>query len=706
MRKMNRIGRMKATSTTDRAPALVGAAPRLRAAALAALLPVLLGLATLAPRAAGLADFLTTDEAYHWISRTERFALAVAEGRWGATNITGHPGVTLMWLGTLGLQLERLAVGMGWAAPPDRLGHLAWLRLGPVIAHTLAIPAAYLLLRRLVRPAVAAVAAILWATSPFLVAHGRLLHLDALLTALCTLTLLSTLVACRAERPRPWLILTGVLGGLALLTKGPALILLPYVGLAMFALGGLRPGAPPRRPGAAGWALDGLRWSLPRYLLFLAVAALTVLALWPALWSTPGEAVARYIGEIVGNGGRPNGDGQFFMGSSAADPGPLFYPVAAVFRLTPVELLGLAALAGLAMAALRAWRAGGPRPAALSPQGAAMIALAAFALWWLLVMTAGPKKFDRYILPLWPALLTLSAWGLVAGAERLARRWPLRSAHVAAGALALQAALLAWYHPYYLSYYSPLLGGGPVAQRTFLIGWGEGMDQAGALLRARPDIAAGQVISALPPTLQPFVPVPVREVRVLDTVAANYAVVYLESIQRGDAPELYARIRETVPLGLVRIHGIDYAWIHQLARPFDTPVGATFGDALRLRGYTAAVADGQLVVTPSWDVRAPLPGDLMLFIHVLDAAGQRVAGVDVPPGGASVPPTGQWAPGEQIGVPLPIALPAGLAPGSYTLTLGLYDPASFARLPLTAGPAADPAAAGPDAALLGEVRIP
>jgi hypothetical protein len=83
-----------------------------------------------------------------------------------------------------------------------------------------------------------------------------------------------------------------------------------------------------------------------------------------------------------------------------------------------------------------------------------------------------------------------------------------------------------------------------------------------------------------------------------------------------------------------------------------------------------------------------------------------VTGIDVSPGGASVPPTSKWAPGEQIGVPLPIALPPELPPGTYTLTLGLYDPVSFARLPLTAGPAADPLVAGPDAALLGEVSIP
>lgn len=717
---------MKATHTTERAPALAREAGRSGALGLSLLLPLLIALATLLPRAAGLADFFTTDEAYHWVNRSQRFAAAVGAGRWADTIITGHPGVTLMWLGSLGLRLEQIAIGLGWAAPPDALGHLAWLRLGPVLAHTIAIPAGYLLLRRLVRPAVAIVAALLWATSPFLVAHGRLLHLDALLTDLCTLTLLATLVACRATRPLRWLAIAGALCGLALLTKGPALILLPFLGLALFALGGDRPSSQLLADGQAAaasgrssvvgrlWSvfIRRLAWSIPHYLLLLAVAALVVFALWPALWVEPARAVGDYVSEIVSNGGRANGDGQFFFGSNDPDPGPLFYPVAGLFRLTPAELLGLLAV-GFGFWLGRTKRATDPgqHPEAATHQNPKttnqnLLTLALFALWWLLVMTAGPKKFDRYILPIWPALLTLSAAGLVLLADWLRHLPATGRRALGLLLLATQIGILAWYHPYYLSYYSPLLGGGPVAQRSFLIGWGEGMDQVGAWLRGRPDIGEGQILSALPPTLQPFVPVPVQEVRALDVVPANYAVVYLESLQRGDAPELYARIRETLPLHTVRIHGIDYAQIHQLAKPYATPVGAEFGGALRLRGFTATSEGQRLVLTPSWDLRAPLSADLMVFVHVFDSAGERVAAIMVPPGGASVPPTSQWLPGQQVAVPLPIDLPPEAGAGVYTLTLGLYDPATEQRLPLTAGPVADPIAAGPDAALLGEVVVP
>lgn len=720
---------MKYTPATEGARPVGQAAGRQAARLDRLLLPILVAAAALLPRVAGLADFLTTDEAYHWISRTERFVAAVGDRRWADTILTGHPGVTLMWLGGAGLQLERLAVAWGLAAPPDTLGHLAWLRLGPSVARALAVAAGYLLLLRLVRPGLALLAALLWATSPFLAAHGRLLHLDALLTDLVTLTLLATVVACRAARPLPWLVGAGALCGLALLTKGPALIALPVLGLTMFALG--RPGggaerATGRAPHAAtpqtgswlrpawGGLIARLRWSVPRYLLLLGVALATALLLWPALWAAPERALARYVGEIVGNGGRANGDGQFFLGSSDADPGPLFYPIAGIYRLTPVELLGLALT--LAAAAAWLWRSLWPQdgarsssfiphPASFGQERAALLTLAAFALFWLLVMTAGPKKFDRYILPIWPALLTLSAAGLMAGWSWLRGRLRLGGAGALALVLALQGAVLAWYHPYYLSYYSPLLGGGPAAQRMFLIGWGEGMDQVGAWLRAQPDVGEGQVLSALPPTLQPFVPVPVQEVRAIDTVPANYAVAYLESLQRGDAPEIYARIGATLPLHTVTIHGIEYARIYQLPRPYATPVGAEFGGALGLTGYTAAQEGGSLVVTPAWDVRAAPQGDLMLFLFVFDAAGEKVTQIDVRPGGASFPPTDQWRPGQQVAVPLPVALPAGLPAGRYTLALGLYDPATFARLPLTAGPAAPPALAGDSAALLGEVTL-
>jgi 4-amino-4-deoxy-L-arabinose transferase-like glycosyltransferase len=777
------------------------AAPRATARAWSitspALIALLLGAAALLPRVLGLADFVTTDEAYHWIGRTERFADAVADRRWAATIQTGHPGVTLMWLGSLGLALER-AAGPGWAGAPSLVAHLAWLRLPGAVLQALLVPAGYLLLRRLLTPTTALVAALLWATAPYLITHTRLLHLDALLTSFVTFSVLLLLLAIhpRTEnhpegtRPRTgrWrsvvssrfsvLIGSGICAGLALLTKGPALILLPFAGLLLFALAPTddrRPTTDDRRPTndgglwTRGWPQQGrpqrghptggggtqhttrntqhiprfsilhsqfsilrrLQTAVPIYLLWLGVAAIVVVLLWPALWVDPARALRKYVEEIASNGGRPNGDGQFFLGRAVGDPGPLFYPIANLFRMTPVTLIGLL---GLPLAlrrpttddrrptmddGRRITHRGGSRFLVLgSTQGARsiLLALLAFVLFWTLVMTLGPKKFDRYVLPTWPAIEVLAAAGLVSILD--CRFW-IVDVHAAQSKiknlkskivlpLVIAALLLTdfWYHPYYLSYYNPLLGGGAGAQRALLIGWGEGMDQAGAWLRAQPDIGSGPVLSALGQTLQPFVPAPVRDVADLGAGPANYAVVYLESIQRAADPPLYDALRQTVPLHTVTIHGIAYAQIHQLPRPFEQAVGARWGAALGLHGVTIARAPGQIVVTPAWDVRAQPSADYQVFLHLIDAQGRRVGQIDVAPGGADFPPTSAWQPGRQVAVPLPLPLPADLPKGAYRLVMGLYDSASGQRPPLTEGRAADEALDGPSAVLLDTISLP
>ena len=48
---------------------------------------------------------------------------------------------------------------------------------------------------------------------------------------------------------------------------------------------------------------------------------------------------------------------------------------------------------------------------------------------------------------------------------------------------------LASTYPYPLAFYNPLLGGGPAAQRTVMIGNGEGLDQAARWLADQPDAA-------------------------------------------------------------------------------------------------------------------------------------------------------------------------------------------------------------------------
>jgi hypothetical protein len=559
-----------------------------------------------------------------------------------------------------------------------------------------------------------------------------LLHLDALLTTFVTFSLLCMLIGCHDARRLRWVVASGCCAGLALLTKGPALILLPFIGLLLLTLANDEGQQPNGEHTQFAFFLRRLRVAVPLYLIWLAAAALTFTLVWPAMWTDPAHALRSFFGLILQNGGRPNGDGQFFLGRAVGDPGALFYIVSNLFRMTPVMLIGLLA------AALAFWPAKGEgrrtkdeRQSSIrvvgrwpfvfgrwSSEQRTLLALLAFALFWTLVMTLGPKKFDRYTLPTWPALLVLAAagwkWLLWDAMAWLSQRWPGISSGVWAGIrggllallLALEIIPLARYHPYYLSYYNPLLGGGAAAQQALLIGWGEGMDQAGAYLSSRPDIGAGQVLSALPRTLRPFVPVPVEDVTEFGNTIANYVVVYRESIQRGASPSIYATIRQTLPLHRITIHGIDYAEIYQLPKPFERPIEARFGDQLVLRGVTLNRAAGQLIVTPAWDVRGRPSADYQVFVHVIDSAGRTVAQVDVAPGGGNAPPTSAWEPGQQIAVPLPLPLPDALPAGAYQVTLGMYDPQNGQRLPFAGATAADATRAGPNALLLDTIALP
>jgi 4-amino-4-deoxy-L-arabinose transferase-like glycosyltransferase len=659
----------------------------------------------LIPRGIALASFVTVDEAYHWFERADRFRQAIRTGSYAATNLIGHPGVTTMWLGALGIEIQRRLAGLGLIDGADGTLGRALMRLPIAVAASLCVALAYPLLIRLLGRRAALLAALLWATEPFLVAHSQLLHVDALLTSFMTLTLLAALVAFRfdaqpGEPPEPaprwgYLALSGVYGGLALVTKSPALLLLPMVGLiALVAAWRARPTLAAVRPSQqllrrfwAAVALPALMWGV--------IAAAVWVALWPAAWVDPIGAVSTVLYQVEADGGSPHGWGNYFLGRTVADPGPLFYPVAVSFRLAPWSLLGVLA-AGLAF-----WRRDFARGRA------ALALLVVFALLFVAMMSIPPKKFDRYALPIFPALDILAAVGLVEIANfklQIVERWRkqfaiynLQSAMFWIVVILALTVNLAWFHPYEISYYNQLLGGGPVAARFIPIGWGEGYEQVGRFLNAQPDSTLKPVATWFGPVLRPFVPGPLGPLTwALTPGRVSYVVLYIDQIQRQDVPEATALYYSKVaPVYTVRIHGIDYAYVYQAPPAIARPLQADFGGDIKLIGYDLdsgpIAATNELTVTLNWQTRAAVAEEYVLFAHLLDARGQVVARADVPPGG-SLGPTSDWQADRFVTGVFRMPIDAAPQPGRYWLSLGLYRPATGQRLPLRV--AAQPSAPG------------
>jgi 4-amino-4-deoxy-L-arabinose transferase-like glycosyltransferase len=119
------------------------------------------------------------------------------------------------------------------------------------------------------------------------------------------------------------------------------------------------------------------------------------------------------------------------------------------------------------------------------------------------------------------------------------------------------------------------------------------------------------------------------------------------------------------------------------------PAAALFAAGPRLTGFAftpAAVAHpgDTLLVTLQWQAVAPMPIDYTVYAQLRYANGQVAAQLDSQPASGTRPTSG-WQPGETILDRKAILLPANLAPGAYTLQVGLYNLANLQRLKLTNG---------------------
>ncbi|MBI5668707.1 MAG: glycosyltransferase family 39 protein [Chloroflexi bacterium] len=120
-----------------------------------------------------------------------------------------------------------------------------------------------------------------------------------------------------------------------------------------------------------------------------------------------------------------------------------------------------------------------------------------------------------------------------------------------------------------------------------------------------------------------------------------------------------------------------------------TEAGAHLGDSITLEGYALSsdhVQPGEVLqLELQWQTDAPLDTRYKVFVQLLDGGGRLATQRDSEPGGG-LKLTTTWQPNETITDRHGLLIPTDLAPGSYTLIIGLYDlnnPA--ARLPVEDG---------------------
>ena len=505
----------------------------------------------LAPRWLTRDTYVTADED-NWMRRAGGFAWGVANGRLGRTYQNGHPGVLTMELAILGQGpggAERFADPVTGnprivTAVPGFFDGLVDARRAFALATAGLVAALAVAAARLLGFWPALFGGLLLALDPFLLAHSQLVHLDALLAGCLALAVVCGVIRWGGGGGRGWVLAGGACSGLALLAKAPAVFLGLWIPLLALWLAGPR-----------GWrrlAADLGLWGAAGLAAFV--------LLWPSLWVNPLSTLTRMLEFALETGGQPHEQGSYFLGQQVDDPGPLFYPIALALRSSPLLLLGLGLLVGLS---------GRVRSGLDDRQKRAVLALIASAVAFLLFMTLGAKKFDRYLLPAFPLLDLAAAVGLsmfaTAWAARPGRTATLRRQIMIAslgGVLLLALWPVRQVHPHYLAYFNPVFGDGQAAVRAIPVGEGEGLREVAEWLNQRPNADQLHVASHGYDALKATYVGGGEPLRDRIPPAADYIVLYNYQVQIGHAPTVVAELRTRSPLHVVRLNGVEYAWIY------------------------------------------------------------------------------------------------------------------------------------------------
>ncbi len=633
------------------------------------------------PRLTNLGDYLIVDEADRW-QWAKDFVMALQQGNLAATMVgDGYPGIVPVWAETIWIFLE--AIRRSWQAGQwigqdgiylllhqwERIEALQWQRLPIVLLNTVIALAIIVSLGRLFGKKMAFVSGLLIALDPFYLSDSRVNRAEALITGLMTLSVLGLVFYAQRQRYR-YLIFSAIFAGLSFLTKIQAVVLIPAVLLIISwilyfdsPINQLKTPAP----------MVKIKNIMALSLLWLLTAGLTWLLLWPSMWVIPLETltlVYNYATRKVG----AEGVNLFFWGQTYQDanPGLWFYPFVFIMRITPLTMLG-----GLAF--MVQWRQSFRHDAPLGYQNPNRYApiLIIYIVIYALVMTLGSHKQDRYLMPIFLCVDILAAMGLLYLEEKSLR---IKSNIFLPILLLIQIATIYPHHPYYYSYFNPLLGGGQTAMRTLRVGWGEGMDLVGAYLATKPHSRELVVSSRFADNMLGF------KGKIIGTgtdgrwTKANYIVLYIQQVQRRQepSPAFFDYFQARTPEKIITIGGIDYAWIYPI--PFDlsaNPQISVIPDQIALLGYSW---EKDSVIRLWWE-NLGMSGQQSLMARLVGATTQTKWTLchPAPNFTRQAKTLGQYV--ESLCLPKIGQLP----PDSYTVEFALGDSANIEPIPFPEG---------------------
>ncbi len=536
------------------------------------------------PRIMALGHFVSPDENL-WLYRSANFYFALGQRDFAATYQREHPGVTVMWAGTaaflirypgyrgsgLGqVEADQFHYYMNNFSEVTPLEILITARLILLIGHVLILALSYWFARDLVGTIPALISFLLLAFDPFHIYLTRILHLDGLSSNLILLSLLSFVSFQLRDRVSS-LIVSGVAAGLAWLTKSPSFFMIPITGVLVLWVLWKRLTAPgPERLWRRLWAVA---WPV---MVWLGIAVLVFVILWPAMWVTPVHAISQVFFRAQKYAEKGHFSPVFYNGAvfEDGDIGPtyvMYYLHVFLWRSTRLVILGV--LLGILGCLFRF----GP----FRQQATRYVfsGLTVVIVVFYVGLTIGAKKFDRYFLPAlvpadviaglgWAAFFS---WFLEFRRNKVVRIIPALGL---AAVVLLQLIIALREYPYYSTYFNPLLGGPRKAMDILQIGSGEGIEQAARYLNQKSLAEHLHVIAWYSRgSFSYFFKGHTRGIGSNSDMSdgawnrfltSDYAVIYIMQWQRHIPQPILDYVSELTPEYVVRISGLDYVQIYKI----------------------------------------------------------------------------------------------------------------------------------------------
>ncbi len=469
---------------------------------------LLLAFTVLIPRIFNLNAFLAPDEK-KWLANTSGFTTKLAHGNWDDLVQQPHPGITTQWLG----------------APTVFSNSWAIRKLPLVIAQSILIGMIGYIFYRLQKKWPAILLTLLLAINPQLIAHTRVYAMDSLLALFLLLSLLCLLLWQKNTTTR-YLIYAGITGALAFWSKLPGLLIIPFSLTIIFLSTFLK-----NKKGALNYLKPITLW----FIAFL-IASIFIL---PSFIISP----LGVIGSLT----------EFFRSddyTSLHVSNKTYYLGTLTFFSTPLQLIFLIILP-FTLILKRLQR----------PHKNTIIILI-FAALFVIMMSAGSKMGDRYILPvflIFDVIVVTTAFQLLQSTSKNIRNATLIILLIG---ITWQTIDLIKLHPHYLAYTNPIT-------RPFLgnrrMGWGEGLDIAAKYLNQKPN-AKDLTIATIYPTefKHKFIgqTVPAHQ---HDHEQIDYVVLYRNMFERGlDSwqTDVLDQYKEIKPEKTITVGGIEYIWIY------------------------------------------------------------------------------------------------------------------------------------------------